>query len=60
MTYEDHLYHRERERQCRSLADRASDPEVRRRHAHLAELHADRAASYMPAQIMAGLQQLNS
>jgi hypothetical protein len=40
----DHLYHRERERQCRDLAKLATDPEIRRRHEELAELHASRAA----------------
>jgi len=48
MTYEDHLYHTEREHQCRTLADRASHPDIQRRHFELAELHADRAARYMP------------
>ena len=37
-------YHRERERHCRTMAERASDPEVRRRHEELAKLHAARAA----------------
>jgi hypothetical protein len=46
MSYEDHKYHREREQHCRSLAERAPDPEVRRRHEQLAELHAGRAALY--------------
>ena len=44
MSFEDQLYHRDRERQCRSMADSASDPDVRRRHEELAELHAGRAA----------------
>ncbi len=44
MTYEDHVYHREREQHCRSMAELASDPEVRRRHRELAELHAARAS----------------
>jgi len=48
MTYDDHLYHTERERQCRDLGEGALDPDVRRRHFELAELHASRAASYMP------------
>ena len=43
MGYDDQLYHRERERQCRSMAKRASDPDVRRRHEELAQLHAGRA-----------------
>ena len=46
MSYEDHHYHRQRERHCRSLAELAPDPEVRRRHEQLAELHASRAAMY--------------
>ena len=46
MSYEDHLYHSQREQQCRDLADRASDPDVRRRHHELAELHAGRAAAF--------------
>ncbi len=43
MSQEDHLYHRNRERQCRSMAQLANDPEVRRRHEELASLHASRA-----------------
>jgi hypothetical protein len=46
MSYEHKIYHREREQQCRSLAERASDPDVRRRHEELAKLHASRAAEY--------------
>ena len=49
MTYEDHLYHAKREQQCRLLAESASDAQIRRCHFELAELHADRAARYMPA-----------
>jgi hypothetical protein len=62
MTYEDHLYHAERERQCRALAAQASNPEIRRCHSQLAELHAGRAAAYIPAAAMqtAALQQLSS
>jgi hypothetical protein len=48
MTYEDHLYHTERERQCRELGESSPDPDIRRRHLELAELHAGRAASSMP------------
>jgi hypothetical protein len=44
MTSDDHAYHRRRERHCRTMAERASDPEVRRRHEELALLHACRAA----------------
>ena len=46
MRYEDHVYHREREQHCRALAALASDPEVRKRHEELAELHAGRAARF--------------
>lgn len=46
MSNEDHIYHREREQQCRTLAQSASDPDVRRRHEELAELHASRAAQF--------------
>lgn len=44
MGHEEKVYHRERERQCRSMAADATDPEVRRRHVELAELHAGRVA----------------
>ena len=44
MSYQEHEYHRERERHCRSMAKLADDPDVRRRHEQLAELHAIRAA----------------
>ena len=46
MSYESHIYHREREQHCRAMAELASDPEVRRRHEELASLHAGRAALY--------------
>jgi hypothetical protein len=46
MSYEDHAYHREREQHCRSLAELAEDPDVRRRHEELASLHASRAAQF--------------
>jgi hypothetical protein len=46
MTNEHHLYHRHRERQCRTMAERALDPDVRRRHEELAQLHATRASLY--------------
>ena len=46
MGHENHIYHRQREEHCRSMAKLASDPEVRRRHETLAELHAGRAAMY--------------
>ena len=55
MSYEDHIYHREREQHCRSLAELASDPDVRRRHDELAELHAGRAAQFTDTDSESGL-----
>ena len=49
MSYEDRIYHRERERHCRSLAELAAEPDVRRRHEELADLHAGRAANLSQA-----------
>jgi hypothetical protein len=46
MSYEYHIYHREREQHCRAMAERANDPDVRRRHEELASLHADRPSLY--------------
>jgi len=46
MSYENHLYHSQRARRCRDMAQLAADPDVRRRHEELASLHADRAAMY--------------
>jgi len=43
MGYEDQIYHRQRAEQCRTMAELASDLEVRRRHQQLARLHAGRA-----------------
>jgi hypothetical protein len=43
MAYEDQIYHRQRAEQCRTMAELASDLEVRRRHRQLARLHAGRA-----------------
>jgi len=43
MGYEDQVYHRQRAEQCRTMAELASDAEVRRRHEQLARLHAGRA-----------------
>jgi hypothetical protein len=40
----DQDYHRRRAEQCRKLAAAAADPDVRRRHEELAELHASAAA----------------
>ena len=42
MSYEQSAYHRQREQQCREMAQSASDPDVRRRHEELAALHASR------------------
>ena len=39
-------YHREREQHCRSMAELAADPDVRRRHEELAALHASRVEQY--------------
>ncbi len=44
MTDDDDNYHRERERHCRSMAELTDDPDVRRRHEQLANLHAMRAS----------------
>jgi hypothetical protein len=44
MSSTDLAYHRQREQQCRSMAETASNPEVRRRHEELAELHAGKIA----------------
>ena len=44
MSSTDLAYHRQRVQQCRSMAETASDPEVRRRHEELAELHAGKIA----------------
>jgi hypothetical protein len=44
MRTEDLMYHRIRERHCREMAELALDPDVRRRHEELANLHASRAA----------------
>ena len=54
MSYEEHSYHRSRERHCRSMAQLATDPEIRRRHEELANLHASRAASGSQTQIQLG------
>jgi hypothetical protein len=43
MTYEHLAYHRQREQHCREMAESATDPDVRRRHEQLADLHAGRA-----------------
>ena len=56
MGHEDKVYHRERERQCRSMAERATDPEIRRRHEQLAELHAGHLS---PRKIFGDLNELS-
>jgi len=43
MSNDDREYHLHREQQCRAMAVRATNPEIRRRHEGLAQLHADRA-----------------
>jgi hypothetical protein len=43
MGYEDRQYHRQREEQCRMMAELARNPDIRRRHEGLAGLHAARA-----------------
>ena len=43
MAYDEQSYHRQRAEQCRNQAETASDPEVRKRHQQLAQLHAGRA-----------------
>ena len=56
MSYEDQVYHRQRAEQCRTMAGLASDPEVRRRHQELAQLHAGRLVStnLMPGDLAVG------
>jgi len=49
MSNDDRQYHLHREQQCRALAEQAADPEIRRRHEELAQLHADRAKGFKPA-----------
>jgi hypothetical protein len=44
MSDEDLTYHQERVEQCRSMAQKANDPEIRRRHEQLASLHAQIAS----------------
>jgi hypothetical protein len=45
MSEEDLVFHRQREQNCRELAEHATDPEVRKRHEELARLHAELASS---------------
>lgn len=44
MSSTDLAYHRQREQQCRLMAETAANPEVRRRHEELADLHAGKIA----------------
>lgn len=44
MSYNQMAYHRQREQRCREMAQTATDPDVRRRHEELADLHAGRAS----------------
>ena len=44
MSSTDLAYHRQREQQCRSMAETSSNPEVRRRDEKLADLHASKFA----------------
>lgn len=48
MGEEDSAFHRQREQNCRELAQNATDPEVRKRHEELARLHAELAARPAP------------
>jgi hypothetical protein len=43
MNLENQAYHRQREQHGRAMAQTATDPDVRRRHEELADLHASRA-----------------
>lgn len=40
MSYDQMAYHRQREQHCREMAECATDPDVRRRHEELADMHA--------------------
>jgi hypothetical protein len=44
MSEEDMAFHRQREQECREQAEQATDPEVRRRHEELANMHAELAS----------------
>ena len=50
MSFEDTAYHRQREQHCREMADSAPDPDVRRRHEELADLHAGLASQDVDVQ----------
>ena len=43
MTIATVTYHRQREQECRVMAEDAADPEIRRLHKQLADLHAGAA-----------------
>ena len=45
MSYEQMAYHRQREQHGREMAESATDPDVRRRHEELADLHASRVSA---------------
>jgi hypothetical protein len=45
MTFDQMAYHRQRAQHCRDMAESATDPDVRRRHEELAQLHASRSDS---------------
>ena len=45
MNLENQAYHRQCEQHCREMAQTATDPDVRRRHEELADLHASRASA---------------
>jgi hypothetical protein len=44
MSSDQMAYHRQREQHCREMAESATDPDVRRRHQELANLHASKAS----------------
>ncbi|MDQ3482969.1 MAG: hypothetical protein M3448_06140, partial [Pseudomonadota bacterium] len=44
MSEQSRSYHRQREQQCRELAQSSTHPEIRRRHEELAQLHASAAS----------------
>ena len=46
MSYDQLAYHRQREQHCREMAETASDPDVRRRHEELANMHAGRVSEF--------------
>ena len=48
MITDSKTYHRLRAEQCRAMAESAADPDVRRRHRQLAELHSGAAEQGAP------------